>query len=219
MKKIKILFALNILILTLGVFFTECNISPCDCPKVEKPFMLLNAISLKNTDKTASFTPNPAALTKVKPANLLLDIGMLVSLTAAVEQQKNYNPFINSALACSCASEGENGFKNKLAKVEFNVLTDYDADFKKGASFDSKVKITQRFNSGLNLAFKDFIANINTQSGFFPNNFSIEIQHNQAFLDKVNQSSTGIPFALKMTITMVDGTTFSADSDEILLIK
>jgi hypothetical protein len=218
MKKIKILFALNMLILTLGIFFTECNVSPCDCPKT-KPFLLLNAISLKNVDKIANFTPNTIALTKVKPANLVLDIGMLVSLTTSVEQHKFYNPFINSALACDCVTDGQQGFKSKLASVEFNVLTDYDSDFKKGASFDSKVKITQRFNPNFVLSFSEFIANINAQSSFFSENFALEIQHNQAFLDKVNQSSTGVPFALKMTITMVDGTKFTADSDEILLIK
>lgn len=215
MKKIKVLFALNILILTLGVFFTECNVSPCDCPKV-KPFLLLNAVQLNNIDKTMFTTAEP---TKIKAANLLLDIGMLVSLTAAAEQKKHYNPLINSALACDCLSGGEQGFKNKLTNIEFSLLTDYDTDFKKAAAFDSKIKIVQRFGTNFTFSVKDFLENINRQSGFFSQNFALEINHTSAFLSNLEQSTTGIPFALKMTITMADGTLLTAESNEILLTK
>lgn len=213
MKKLKILIKFTSLFLFLGIVF-QCNIDPCDCPKNVKPFISIDGVGVFHRDNTG------IQITEQSNVSLMWYYFIMPTLTSFTAEKSNLdftNPFINSALACSCTFDGELGLKTKIDTVLFTLMSDYDSNYKKGDCINKIIQVEDRGIFPLQkITFNNFIGQLNSNQLFVGERFAFFIDHSKEFRDKVDKKN-GVPFKVAAELKLENGTSVKGESFEIKL--
>lgn len=128
MKKNNFIKIITVALLITG-FIPGCFFPDCDCPPVEGAYFDINGISVKNYRKSGGQLSENQTVVFSEYGSLLIDYS--VDYISLMEKHRSTfnNPFITSALACSCNENGDHGAKTEaIESLTLITLNDFDAE-------------------------------------------------------------------------------------------
>ena len=180
-----------LLLLFSGVIFLP-NCTRCRCPEIEDPYFDISNIQTGHISTMSGFVnlDKPIAKHEYAGIALSLEVEYLASMSFT-------NPFIHSAMACSCPEPGDLGAKNeRFESIVVTTVNDFNQDIQAGDT------ITGLFSIRADLDTTTIDAFIDGQEE------NIRTQWYELYLNAEPDNDT-LGFEVEVQVTLSNGETYT----------
>jgi len=194
------------LIFCLGAFLIladACHGIDCDCPEITKHFFDFQSTSIEVQRHSIDVPQN--SIPSGERVNIEVNLGEIEFLVQAETPTCRQPWFINSAFACSCIGEGEEGLKFPVTDIRVFSDANYSEEISAGDLLTDIIKVQNPITGE-----EDLLANLEDKNRLFsPYDESMRI-----FIDAPPTVDSTHTFTIE--IVKDNGTTVTAESMPVI---